>query len=768
MAYTNLELCPSYFTQGQKDRMLQTLLNAPLLQRFRHADVSNGDLVINQPTNWPLPNFPPSGNAIIRNGNLIIGPNGSLVVSSGHIILDQGKQVIIEPKGKLKISNATFTANCSTWGGIVVKGAANQPQSTSTHGYLKMNQGASIQNANTGALSVNGGIIECDGGQFRNNYTGANIGNYSQKHTITKFVNTKFVTDQCDRFTSGFGFTPRSHLNLNYVQGNPYINIIGCKFLNSLPVNPTWFGVWSVFSDVEVLANTTDPANPILSTFEDLPAGIYQYYSSKTGLRVKKSTFTDCGIGIYAFNTRKLDVTSNTFNLGGLPPSALYTTQFGTWFEGRIPTINFANTAGESNVFQRTEGNYQSVVGSLASNLGNFTHFFKNNQYFRLHIGNLANNFNGDDQSGLVYLCNYNEAPQRYDFSLPAGATIRELQGQTQGTAGIAGAGNVFSYSNPDGNFSDFENAGPGNIDYFHSPDAGHAPLDFFGIFPFFVQTFACDQNREPDNEGELAQIKTEYFADRATLMSLSTQTNDSVSSRQIVQLRANMDQLCGQVLQYETEHDNRADTLLRWMSLYNRPEAELHIALYHFADRAYEKADSVLALIPSKFVDTPDSLISDLADCRYIFNLLAGLGTDTLSEATKVQLRVFANRPYANSTQLAKGLLMTQGEWFRENYQLPEDIIPRYDEVPKPLENKANNYLFPNPAHTALYARVEAASGVLYAYNAQGQLIRQVLVPAGSTTAEISVADWPIGLYHIRFQPHEGAGFVEKVVIQR
>jgi hypothetical protein len=88
--------------------------------------------------------------------------------------------------------------------------------------------------------------------------------------------------------------------------------------------------------------------------------------------------------------------------------------------------------------------------------------------------------------------------------------------------------------------------------------------------------------------------------------------------------------------------------------------------------------------------------------------------------------------------------------------------------EEPTQADTDQQPDLFPNPAHTALYARVEAASGVLYAYNAQGQLIRQVLVPAGSTTAEISVADWPIGLYHIRFQPHEGTGFVEKVVIQR
>jgi hypothetical protein len=122
MAYTNFYACSPIFVAEQNNRMKATLQNHPLLQPFRFKFIG-GNVTINTNETWPLPDFPPSGNAYIS-GNLTISPNTQLRINSGRIQFASLSELVIQPAGRLYLSGGTLTSWCDKWQGVRVRANA--------------------------------------------------------------------------------------------------------------------------------------------------------------------------------------------------------------------------------------------------------------------------------------------------------------------------------------------------------------------------------------------------------------------------------------------------------------------------------------------------------------------------------------------------------------------------------------------------------------------------------------------------------------------
>ncbi len=180
MAYTNYYSCSPIFTPSQNTRMMETLQNNPLLQGFRFKFIGS-NLTINGNETWPLPGFPPSGNAYI-DGNLTISPNAQLTINSGRIQFSPTAKVFVQPRGKL-ILRGTLTSWCDYWQGVEVQGNAGVPQSVLTHGMFQSGKNANqenarVENAMIGVFGLNGGIVDCISLTLSNNNLGSAIGAY--------------------------------------------------------------------------------------------------------------------------------------------------------------------------------------------------------------------------------------------------------------------------------------------------------------------------------------------------------------------------------------------------------------------------------------------------------------------------------------------------------------------------------------------------------------------------------------------------------------
>jgi hypothetical protein len=180
MAYTNYYSCSPIFTPSQNTRMMETLQNNPLLQGFRFKFIGS-NLTINGNETWPLPGFPPSGNAYI-DGNLTISPNAQLTINSGRIQFSPTAKVFVQPRGKL-ILRGTLTSWCDYWQVVEVQGNAGVPQSVLTHGMFQSGKNANqenarVENAMIGVFGLNGGIVDCISLTLSNNNLGSAIGAY--------------------------------------------------------------------------------------------------------------------------------------------------------------------------------------------------------------------------------------------------------------------------------------------------------------------------------------------------------------------------------------------------------------------------------------------------------------------------------------------------------------------------------------------------------------------------------------------------------------
>ncbi|OFY35629.1 MAG: hypothetical protein A2X01_04180, partial [Bacteroidetes bacterium GWF2_35_48] len=128
-------------------------------------------------------------------GKVYIENSSSLTIANANIYFSENAKIIVKPKGRLLINdlgNLTTTCN-NLWQGIEVWGNPNQNQSLTNQGFVRLTNGATIENAIFGIVAgkmtlstsnalfpnnysldatTTGGIIWADGAKFINNQIG--------------------------------------------------------------------------------------------------------------------------------------------------------------------------------------------------------------------------------------------------------------------------------------------------------------------------------------------------------------------------------------------------------------------------------------------------------------------------------------------------------------------------------------------------------------------------------------------------------------------
>lgn len=781
MAYTNFYACSPIFVAEQNDRMKATLQNHPLLQPFRFHFIGS-NITINGNETWPLPGFPPSGNAYIG-GNLTISPNAQLQINSGRIQFAPTAKLIIQPQGRLNLFS-TLTSWCDIWQGVEVQGNAGMPQSLTTHGLMFSGANSNgsdsrIENALAGVLSLDGGIVDCNNTTFSNNNLGGVIATYGFGHVLSKFNDCTFETTIKDKFTTP-GWGGRSHILLIGVKNQLLIN--SSDFFNANLTslsNPTIFGILAISASFKVIAGaeSDDP-----SQFYNLNYGIYSI-GNKTTAKVKGSVFKDCNVGIYNTGSHQIDVLENQFNFGGLPfNTTIYALpdQFGVWFKNEHPVLSLTSNIFQRSTFTNIAPNH--TIGSFAQNVGDFNNVFSQNKYYQIDFANLANEHNGNNK-GLHYLCNDNFGPQIFDFAVEQDASIRQDQGQANfGGTGFGAAANTFSYTNGNnGDFSDFLNDG-GIVRYYWRNAANEEPLDYLNISPIQVPSAPPCAYRQICPEPcktptEVAEMKTTYYTQKTAYTAALYAANQAQQANntslaqqygiQASSIKDRMDFLVGSILSDEINSLNRQDTVRKWIGNFDRIAADYYVARNFFDNGRPTSADSVLLLIPSKFT-LSTTQIQETAAMRQMVSLLTGKDIFNLNETTLSTLETVAGNEFSQSGDWARSILLYYGNWFQPTYKLPAGSGER--STPSNSTPFASSiHLFPNPVRQTLHVRATKSMEEknISIYNNLGELVGKYQIEPWEEGKTLDVSTLSSGIFFIQVTNAQGIFFTEKLVVQ-
>lgn len=769
MAYTNYYACNPGFTPGQNTRMMETLQNNPLLQNFR-VTVFNQDVVISGPNViWPQIGFPPSGNAII-NGNLIINPGAKLTINNGVIQFPENGNVIIHPNGRLNLF-ATLTATCQHWQGVDVLGTAGASQSFATHGALVAGANSKIEKAFVGANAFNGGIIQCDGTTFLNNYNGVTLLPYSYGQGLSSLKNCNFRTNIFDNFNPQGDLNPKSHVRLLGVksgsQNNPDFIVSKCNFSNSFQpwilFHPTVYGIWATYSDF-VVENGCE--------FDNFYQGITAIMTNQLKVNISNSHFERCNFGILGTYLQDFDVEGNSFTMGVFPnpiePPFVFPFQLGTYALGS-PDILL-----RYNGFEETPASLgANTIGSFARDIGTINNSFEKNDYSDLWFGNVAVGNNGNAFSGLHYLCNDNTGTQGMDFGVSASSTIRLNQGYVNpNIVGYSNAGNTFSYSNGNnGDFSDFNNTGNQSIRYFYDPlTPNHEPLDFLNLFVFPEQTpnsgRCVGKEREICVEpclsfSEIQQLKSGYFANNTAFENARSLRDQAIlqgDSALVIQkeyemalLRDTLDFAVKQILRQEAYGEKNLDTIRKWLMLFNHPNTDIFAAFNLYNNEKYTEADNILSNLFTKYPLLPEE-VEEVNGVLSIMDALMQKDISALDSATLGFLVPFSEKENGFDAFWAKSLLSHYGYFFPITLELPE--IPGERSKAKARTNSKIK-IFPNPASESLHILLDGSEGFgeIKIFDLIGRTLSKISINPTDQIKNMDLSNLPSGLYIVHVE---------------
>ena len=219
------------------------------------------------------------GATLTLTGNIFMAPNTEIRVRNSTVTGTPGGRLIID--GGMITNNSWCEAN-SRWNGIFVMGdpAKSQiPVATTQQGVLKIINGGTVQNAQTGAqtgklnghtILNTGGVIICNKANFINNAKDVILWPYTNFIGTTafpvasksSFVSTTFLTRPGGSISEFIQTDRTTHLSLYNVDG---IQIRECIFKNSRNSNGNYRDA------------TNDPEEVAL---EELGIGIYSVNSS--------------------------------------------------------------------------------------------------------------------------------------------------------------------------------------------------------------------------------------------------------------------------------------------------------------------------------------------------------------------------------------------------------------------------------------------------------------------------------------------------------
>ena len=448
------------------------------------CDVAQQSFVIDQNTGnvtWSNTTFS-AGDIIVKSGYKLT------IDDHTRIFMDPNTSILVEKGAELVVDNATLTACEEMWQGIRVMGTYSLPQNTTNQGKVTLINGATIANARvgveTGKVRAAGGIIQAENAYFYNCEYGVKMHpyrNFMANNTsntlpnLSYFEKCKFATTDDLKILS---LIPRSHIWLNGIQR---IRIEGNVFENTHPTVPAGPGrgkgieaTNSVFY-VNELCSTTPCSNGIPNTFRNLHYGIYALATnSLTPMTVTNAIFDRNSFGTYLNGITQAKVTG-----------CVYTVPPGITTSGRAYGLYLDHCTRytiEENYFQNGTSLTNNTVGMIINNSGRYYNEVYNNFFNDLGYGMLSQHDNrGPGQGfGLQVKCNDFSEVNHIDLGISMSETHNGITGISVfqgGNASVtAPAGNTFTLTNSNNNYSHIFNNGLVVSKYFHHNIQGSTP----------------------------------------------------------------------------------------------------------------------------------------------------------------------------------------------------------------------------------------------------------------------------------------------------
>ena len=408
---------------------------------------------------------------------IVVEPGATLTIAAGgEVYFPPSAKVVVKPGARLVLDSCLLTRRCADrWRGIEVWGNEELGQSPSSNqGVLVMKNGATISYALTGALAGHsimaapdggstppedrkgGGIIVATDAHFENNITGVSFVPYAQ-HNTSRFLKCTFLNDDL--------LTPDETFRMALLDKVKHVRFAGCDFTNSSNTGQAGTGIRSY--DAQYYVNRycnalygDDCIDWKTSTFTNLEYGIYALASTPlTHVSVDNTSFDKNRRGVYLSGMSLAEVTSNTFKISG---------DYGLYLDGctdyHVEDNNF--TAGLE---------VNNHAGIVVNNSGNAPNEIYRNTFEEVNYGILAQGQNRSQRTGEGLVCKCNEfSLGQYDIVVAdaAGSAnfgIARYQGSSAPQPD-APAGNRFSWTGPQGTFTDINNLGL-HFTYFYHVD---------------------------------------------------------------------------------------------------------------------------------------------------------------------------------------------------------------------------------------------------------------------------------------------------------
>lgn len=269
--------------------------------------------------------------------------------------------------------------------------------------------------------------------------------------------------------------------------------------------------------------------------------------------------------------------------------------------------------------------------------------------------------------------------------------------------------------------------------------------------------------------------MKTEYFTQKtaygaALNASSQAQQTSNTALAQQYEMQANaikdrMDFLVGSILSDETGTLNRQDTIRKWLGHFDRVDADFYVARNFFNHGRPSSADSVLQLIPTKFIINTERT-QEVAAMRQLVALLAGKDVFALNETTITALETFAESEFSPSSDWARSILTYYGNWFQPSYKLP--TIGERSRQESSVHFDSPLYVYPNPANHLLNVQLRDILGPLEIelVNPLGSIVAVKKLAPGEKTAVFNTEDLPSGIYLVKAKQKGGKTLIQKLVV--
>ncbi len=424
----------------------------------------------------------------------------TLNITNAEIRIAKDANIIVSPGAQLTLNGAMLTNQCSSlWGGIVVRGVANQSQSSGMQGVLQSTN-STIENARIGIyagdddLNFTGGIVNCTNTTFRNNKRSVaymKYRNFNPSNPAITWENQGTFTDcdflQDDVLPNGEKFS--AFVTMWAVDN---VKFYGNSFFNDVAsidqLNDLGYGIKAKDASFKLNGCTgtcplEDPCcdlNP--NVFTNLKYGVW--FSQAFGNRapyIAGNRFENCYKGVQIAGGVNAFIVNNEFEIGYLPPGITATKRaYGIFLDQTNAFIVEQNTVTAS-IDQNQQQTYGILVRNSLVEKSKVNDRIYNNTLVGLTHGNLADGNNAeqyDDATnrfpqGLRYLCNDHQSSGNFDIHIENGYGIQREQLAINALGQLLPAGNTFTPS-----ISDFNifNTAVNNVDYYHGLASNEIP----------------------------------------------------------------------------------------------------------------------------------------------------------------------------------------------------------------------------------------------------------------------------------------------------